>query len=176
MPHLLIAQQSQIRFVAFTVLAFSKASVTYEYSINEKHSLGVEMYAYFAISPDWFTNYARGFRINYRFYPGLTMPNTDDLIFIQGDVGYYFLHDEMFDSYTSNHSGIGLLFGIRNMFGHSKHWFVEFAFGGSADYRIFKSYIDTSYPDEREIYTLDKKPSDSFVFTPRLVLEIGVKF
>ncbi len=176
--NLVRSQQSQIKFMAYTAILYNQVSLSYEYSINEKHSIGVQVYGYVGLYPDIEFYYvylysASGVRFSYRFYKGITIKQNNNFIFFQGEIGYYSLRDEFAKIYRSTNTSTGFMVGIRKKFGNSDKWFVDFALGASIDYRMYKSHLDV--PHYEIDYGSNPKPADSFYFMPRLLIEVGVK-
>ena len=172
------SQQSQIKFMAYTVMLYNQVSLSYEYSINEKHSIGTQVYGYVGLYPSIEFGYvylysASGVRFSYRFYKGITIKQNNNFIFFQGEIGYYSLRDEFAKIYTSTNTSNGFMVGIRKKFVNSDKWFVDFALGASIDYRMYKSHLDV--PHYATDYWPKPKPPDSFYFMPRLLIEVGLK-
>lgn len=177
-PNIVKSQQSQIKFMAYTAILYNQVSLSYEYSINEKHSIGAQIYGYVCLYPSiefyyTYLYYASGFRFSYRFYKGITIKQNNDFIFFQGEIGYYSLRDELVKKYTSTNTSTGFMVGIRKKLGNSDKWFVDFGLGASVDYRMYNNHIDV--PHYETDNWSNPKPPDSFYFMPRLLIEVGVK-
>lgn len=169
-----MSQKSNVKFMALTLLVENYATLSYEYEINNYHSVSIQcrgnlFYFPFAYSPPYYINY--GFNGNYRYYFKSEQHNK---YFVQAETGYFYLHHKVDNERSeSNNFILGPMIGIKKKFKKSKRWFIEASVGSVFIYRNYTEYEYFS-GNENEIDPPDNIPSDKDLLRPRFNFEIGV--
>lgn len=176
------AQNHYLKFFGFFILVVDHTSVSYEYSINKNHHIGLQLSASSITKPRTYYHNSTsiiGIYVNYRYfyliknkYSLFTQLETGIAMYIDGDSSREFY---------ANDIGGGVLLGLRKTIGVEKRW--SFDFGVGLDYvkRDYYRVKEDMYlicegdPDCIENHIPPPLPDDEWKIIPRLVLEFVVK-
>lgn len=147
------------------------ASLSYEYEITERHTIGCQIHSNYASIGMWeFFRHSYNMNLSYRYY---FLRKEKFKSFVILEPGYYKLRNGgMEDVFWSNNYTVGTLVGIRINFGSSKKWFYDFSIGGAVVKRdTYKQVVD--YPSGSVEPAL---PKDQTHILPRMIVEVGFRF
>ncbi len=147
------------------------ASLSYEYEITERHTIGCQIHSNYSFMGMW-ERYRHSYNINlsYRYY---FLREEKLKLFVILEPGYYELQNGGGgDAFWSNNYTVGILVGMRFNFGSSKKWFYDISAGGAVTKRhTYKQAVD--YPGDSEEPPL---PEDFISVFPRIIVEVGFRF
>ena len=167
---------TSMRIMFFTALVYTHGSISYEQSITQKHSVGLNANANIYISPFlYLPNYRfkNGLGIYYRFrFDSQKLAS----LYFQSMVGYYKLSTGNQDSeYSSSNYYWGPGFGISQKVRSSKKVYFDIWCGVEVGHRIYHYYSPRN--EEYENASEHKNPrSDGLAASLRFSFELGVLF
>lgn len=177
------AQHYHLKFMIGTIFVYSHLSLSGEYLINKKHSVGLQSYLNLRINPMTYyttTHEMTGLRLNYRYY----FANIKKYSFYGQAEGVYthLNYGDISRKYLAEDYGGGILIGLRRLFGEGKTWFLDLGIGVNG---LQRHYISVKTNWDILCETTDhtghthippRLKDDEFIFVPRLLFEIGFKF
>lgn len=174
--HMAHSQKSNAKGIIYTTIVFSQGSLSYEYSLSPKHSIGLQG----TVSAFWLFEQYEVFRratAYYRFFIKKQNVKKSNL-FLHTEFGYYdkIDHKTASSHITSDNISAGLLIGLRRFYGLSSSWFFDLALGANYAYSMPKTASFDSEHSDMEGYIPPEFPEDNHVFLPRLIIEIGYRF
>ncbi|PIQ34996.1 MAG: hypothetical protein COW63_02680 [Bacteroidetes bacterium CG18_big_fil_WC_8_21_14_2_50_41_14] len=169
------SQNSYVKFMAFPAVIYNYASLSYEYGINNKHSIGLQ--ATGSIFSDEMgssssASYSKGIFVYYRYYPTFKTRKKIAL-FAELESGYFEKKDGV---YSNTNISTSFLLGGRRYFGTSEHVFLDAALGVDLSYRMFHGDNQWHYDNSYSTWFYAPNEPDRFVIIPRVIVEIGYKF